>query len=338
MTTYRNRLVTAISNSPGAAGALTIAAAASGYRTFGAGDDGLSFDVSIVDDTAWEIRTGCIYTNSGTSLSRGTLADSSTGSAIALTSSAVVTVTAVASFADSLAFAMMSHISGIVITKGTGNTITVSAGYAYVPASDRVLSFAGVSSASAGTLGASQWSQVYLYDNAGTASLEVVNNVDPTSTTYAGTARQGGTGSNRRWVGGFLTDASSNIVGSSIAEIPNGYRATGPAGVRCLSAGSATTFTVISLAAVAPKYATVGALFNSLVTARTAGTDLNLSLNGTNIAASCQVPGMASPAGFGASIFAMPVFLNSGVPSIYYKVTTGTTMVYLDVGGYEVTR
>lgn len=91
--TYRNRLVTAISNTPGTSGALTIASAASGYRTFTAADDGLSFDVSIVDGTAWEIRTGCVYTHSGTSLSRGTLEDSSTGSAINLTSAAVVTVT-----------------------------------------------------------------------------------------------------------------------------------------------------------------------------------------------------------------------------------------------------
>lgn len=94
--THRNRLVTAISNTPGGTGALTIASAAAGYRTFGASDNGLSFDVSIVDGTAWEIRTGCVYTHSGTSLSRGTLEDSSTGTAIALSSSAVLTVTATA--------------------------------------------------------------------------------------------------------------------------------------------------------------------------------------------------------------------------------------------------
>ena len=100
--THRNRLVTAISNAPGAAGALTIAAAAAGYRTFGTADDGLSFDVSIVDGAAWEIRTGCVYTHAGTSLSRGTLEDSSTGSAIALTSAAVLTVTMSAAFGNVL--------------------------------------------------------------------------------------------------------------------------------------------------------------------------------------------------------------------------------------------
>ncbi len=93
--THRNRLVTALSAAPSPAttGPLPIGTAASGYRTFGAGDAGLSFDVSIVDGTSWEIRTGCVYTHAGTSLARGTLEDSSTGSAITLTSAAVVTVT-----------------------------------------------------------------------------------------------------------------------------------------------------------------------------------------------------------------------------------------------------
>jgi len=118
--THRNRLVTAISNTPGASGALTIAAAASGYRTFGASDDGLSFDVSIVDGTAWEIRTGCVYTHTGTSLSRGTLEDSSTGSAIALTSAAVVTVTLSAGMGHSL----VKQINpGSVYANNDGTTI-----------------------------------------------------------------------------------------------------------------------------------------------------------------------------------------------------------------------
>ncbi len=133
--THRNRLVTAISNTPGTTGALTIAAAASGYRTFGAADDGLSFDVSIVDGTAWEIRTGCVYTHSGTSLSRGTREDSSTGADIALTSAAVVTVTASAGRANAgqtvLTEADRSANYGFfVTTDGTTQQIVTDATYA----------------------------------------------------------------------------------------------------------------------------------------------------------------------------------------------------------------
>lgn len=102
MSTHKNRVRCTISNTPGGAGALTLSTADTGYRTLGAGDDGLSFDVVITDGTAWEVRTGCIYTHSGTSLARGTLEDSSTGSAITLTSAAVVTVTATAGWGNSV--------------------------------------------------------------------------------------------------------------------------------------------------------------------------------------------------------------------------------------------
>jgi hypothetical protein len=124
--THRNRLVTAISNTPGSTGALTIAAAASGYRTFGAADDGLSFDVSIVDGTAWEIRTGCVYTHAGTSLARGTLEDSSTGAGIALTSAAVVTVTMSAGMGNALEVAMQSITPGGRLTLESGVPISTT--------------------------------------------------------------------------------------------------------------------------------------------------------------------------------------------------------------------
>lgn len=91
--TIRNRLVTQISNTPGTTGAFVISTAISSYQTFSAADDGLSFDVSIVDGVHWEIRSGCIYTHTGTSLSRGTLEESSSGSAINFSNRCVLSVT-----------------------------------------------------------------------------------------------------------------------------------------------------------------------------------------------------------------------------------------------------
>lgn len=91
--TQLNRAYFTISNTPGAAGDLTVSSAVTGpYRTLGAAQDGLTFDVSIVDGAAWEVRTDCLYTHGTTTLGRGTLEDSSTGSAITLSSSAVVLV------------------------------------------------------------------------------------------------------------------------------------------------------------------------------------------------------------------------------------------------------
>lgn len=91
--THKNRVKTTVSAVASAGlGAFTISTASSGYRTFAAGDDGKSFDCLITEGTAWEVRQGCTYTHSGTSLARGTLEDSSTGSAVAFTAAAVVSV------------------------------------------------------------------------------------------------------------------------------------------------------------------------------------------------------------------------------------------------------
>lgn len=92
-----NRAYFKITNTPGAAGDLVVGAAVTGpYRTLGAAQNGRSFEVAIVDGNAWEIRRGCTFTSATNTLTRGTLEDSSTGSAITLTSAALVMVTATA--------------------------------------------------------------------------------------------------------------------------------------------------------------------------------------------------------------------------------------------------
>lgn len=101
MSNHRNRLKTTISAVASAGlGDFTISAASSGYRTFVSGDNALTFDCLITEGTAWEVRTGCTYTHSGTTLSRGTLEDSSTGSAITFTTAAVISQVATAGGAN----------------------------------------------------------------------------------------------------------------------------------------------------------------------------------------------------------------------------------------------
>lgn len=94
---YRNRIgqVTATTGT----GAITLGAAITdstngNLQALGAGDDGDTFDILIVDGSAWEIAVDCTYTHGTTSLTRGTLEESSTGSALDLSGSAKVYVTA----------------------------------------------------------------------------------------------------------------------------------------------------------------------------------------------------------------------------------------------------
>lgn len=124
----RNRLKTTVSAvASSGLGAFTISTASSGYRSFVAGDDGLTFDgVLITEGTTWEVRDGCVYTHSGTSLSRGTLMDSSTGSAIAFTSAAVVSQGAAKMFADMALLAMASTIPGGRLTLESGVPVSTT--------------------------------------------------------------------------------------------------------------------------------------------------------------------------------------------------------------------
>jgi hypothetical protein len=93
MKTYINRLSCTVGNAPGASGdIITVGAAALGRRTFGPEHDGAVVDVTITDGADWEVRLGCVYTHATATLTRGTLDDSSTGSAIALSASSVITV------------------------------------------------------------------------------------------------------------------------------------------------------------------------------------------------------------------------------------------------------
>jgi len=339
-----NNTVVTISNTPGTTDNFVIAGPATRsdglpVRDLTAAHNGKSFTITAYDAAGDEQRTGCVYTHATRTLTRGTLEDSSTGSAINLTSAAVVTVTITAGMGNSLDMVMRSHIGGLLITKGTGNTINISAGTAYVPASDRVLSFAGVTSASAGALGVSQWHQVYLYDNAGTVSLEVVNNANPPSTPYVGTARQGGTNSNRRWIGCFRTDASSNVVAYEVMAEGASYSAYAiGAPIRVLNNGVATTVTQVSIASAVPKYAAVAAYATAYITAlNTGGNALNLSTGASGSSViELNVPQM--PVNGTLLSLRVDMQIDAATPSVSYKVFSASGGGYIDVSGYRVAR
>lgn len=96
MSTHKNRVKMTVSGTPGT-GTITLSAASSGYQSFAtAYGANATVDILIEEGTAWEVARDCTYTNSGTTVTRGTLEASSTGSAVSFTSAAVVSVIATA--------------------------------------------------------------------------------------------------------------------------------------------------------------------------------------------------------------------------------------------------
>jgi hypothetical protein len=90
MITTKNKLRFSISNAPGTSGDLVQSTTFTGYVGLVPADDTKQFSIHIEEGDNWEVRTGCVYTSSSTTLSRGTLDSSSTGSAINFTSNAIV--------------------------------------------------------------------------------------------------------------------------------------------------------------------------------------------------------------------------------------------------------
>lgn len=112
--TARNLIQMTVSSVASAGlGTLTLGSAVADHLAFEAGDDGLTFTVTITETgVGQEVNTGCTYTHSGTTLTRGTLEKSTTGSAIAFSSAAIVSVTASADRGRRWDSAALAHVAG----------------------------------------------------------------------------------------------------------------------------------------------------------------------------------------------------------------------------------
>ena len=333
-------------------GTITLLGAEAGYQSFAViGNTNTTplaiwaVDASGKPTGAWETALKCTYSTTGPTITRGTFESSSTGSAVNFTGAVRVGQTLPVSILNGLVRASLVHIEGLLVTKNAGgNTLDISAGSCYDPSSEKIITYAGATGVNAGTLGASQWNQVYLYDNAGTVTVEVVNNAAPPATAYAGTARQGGTNSNRRWIGSFLTTSASNIYAQDVKETGKNqieimWLATiNAAPFRVISAGGATSYGAeTSLVSAIPRYAGTHALANTVLDATSGNAvDVILSLDGANDGPNYRAHVVTGSSSFPTVSRVLPI--RASTPGLYYKVSGVGAAVYLDVFGFLAAR
>ena len=127
MITHYNNVAQTVSGTP-VTGTITLSTAVSGAQTLGSATGGgnATVDVFITDGTAWEVARNCTYTHSGTTLTRGTLEASSTGSALSLTSSAVVRVALPATKGNRLEATLQAVTPGGRLTTESGVPVSTS--------------------------------------------------------------------------------------------------------------------------------------------------------------------------------------------------------------------
>lgn len=180
MTSFINRLRFSASNSPGSSGDIVVGAADAGFRALGAADDGKTIDITIEQGTEWEIRTGCVYTHSGSTLTRGALADSSTGSSITFTAGCVVTSNVTAAFAGRVQNRIASHVKRIrrIVDFFTGTSQTFTA---QITGGSAAAVNTSIGSSGKTAYGASAWRLTTTAVNANTAGVKI--------TQYAGWVR-----------------------------------------------------------------------------------------------------------------------------------------------------
>lgn len=119
---FVNRLQATLTTAPGVTGSFVIGAALPGLRRLLAEDSGREFAVTVVEGNNWEVRRGCIYTHATSTLSRGSLEASSSGSAITFTQAATLMVSVTGGQLNEL----VTRIQVLEAGGGSGSSIPVN--------------------------------------------------------------------------------------------------------------------------------------------------------------------------------------------------------------------
>jgi hypothetical protein len=246
MSLHANRVQMTVTGTPGT-GTITLNAATSGYQSFGTAYSSAdaTVDILITEGTSWEVARNCTYTHSGTTVTRGTLEASSSGSAVSFTSAAIVSVIATADFGNRAENTFQSLIPGGRLTLESGvpvstsdqtgkttiyytpyvhNVITLWDGGQWVPTTFTETSLA------LGTLTSGLPYDVFAYLSSGALALELLAWTDDTTRATTVTLQDGRYCKNgdktRLLLGSFYTTSTTETEDSEKARyVDNVYNA-----------------------------------------------------------------------------------------------------------------
>jgi len=223
------------------------------------------------------------------------------------------------------------YISGLKLIWNNATSISVGTGSAVIPSTGKLEVVSSTLTLSSLSLSASTFYHVYLFDNAGTPTIECVTTAP--ASPYQGTARAKTGDTTRRYMGSVLTDASSNINNFNHASGQILYKGNlNSAPFVALSGGTATAETAVSMSGVVPVGTTVAIIRNT--NGATVGSGVNNRLNNGSVTFPAFVMNFVA----GTDSF-LPFVLNSSLGVTYwYPAAPGGSGLSIQVLGYQLER
>lgn len=237
-----------------------------------------------------------------------------------------------------------AYIRGLIVTRSSASAIAVSAGSWYHNVSNRVYALPA-STLTVSGLAASTMYSVYASVSNSAVVLEAFAENPPT-TNYFGTARQRASGTLGRWIGHFITNPAAGVAATVTKETGVGtvtaiYLDPTLTATRLVSAGTATSFTLVSADPVCPKYTSTEMLaifWPSYSTTGGAQIVMGTSMDGNQVFA--QYSGYCSAINTYINTLASHPLNDSN--AIYYRLTGIAPGVgantYIDVSGVKYSR
>ena len=228
------------------------------------------------------------------------------------------------------------YINGLLLYWSNANTLAIGSGRAYVEGTGFLSVNSDISKPLSG-LTANSWYHVYLFNNSGSADVEIVT-TSPSGIIF-GSARSKTGDTSRRYIGsirtttgGAMVQFQHHLVNGKITYLGANYSLR-----NVLSGGVSTTAATVSLANIVPVFAT--SVDISIANAATAGVAITgNSTQGLPLASGAgnSYYGYAGAGQF-AAVSSHPIDTSRNIQYRYLSTPTGPGL-YIDVNAYTFSR